>query len=306
MLAALLRAELLMAQGKWADAMPQAQRAKTLADTLEIDQPMRLEVGHAVLAAYVGLNEVAKAMDIYRAMAGNQQDLDRVTAIGLVRASMLIGHTLRESGRLADAQAVLLDAIARLSSAKEPSELHLGDLESDLGHGYNMQGDFRQAAQRYRNAITRFSRSMGEEHQYTQITVFNLAGMLTEQEDFEQALKLLLKHRPWFNAHATGGRYIPLEYYLARALMGLGQQAEALRVFESLPRPQGDSYRKGDNESLWYAEGWRGILLIQMGRKAEGERLLKHAYEGTQASSMPPWSLIAFKRQLDALRLKQT
>lgn len=251
-----------------------AQRAVALANELpDLDETYRIEALSQLAQVYIRTGKLDLARGLFSGHGSGSVEADRAEAIATARAAQELKVAYSEAGRFEDALAVLIAARDKLAKVKEPSELHLGDIIADIAGLYGERGKCDQALPYFTEAFDLFRSGLGEDHQYTRVTASNIGLCYVEIGQNRQALRVLGENRAWFNAHATGGRYLPLELGMARAMLALGRDTEALAILEPLPPPDGKAY----NETKWLIQGWKGVALIKLGRKAEGLRLLEPA-----------------------------
>lgn len=207
----------------------------------------------------------------------------------------------RSAGRWRDAERVLDDIARTLAGAAQPSALHLGYNAQEYGHLFKQEGDFARAARWYGQAIASFTAALGDNHQFVHITGKNQGDALTEEGRHAEAAAVYMRHRPWFLENATGGRWMPLEWALARALVGAGQAPQALALARSWQPSKAEAPATRALEDA-YAHIALGLAQVATGHRAEGEAAFRAGMAGVEAAELPGWVAANLRRDLARLR----
>jgi CHAT domain-containing protein/Tfp pilus assembly protein PilF len=182
----------LVNQGKYAEALPLAERA--LAIRKRELGPDNLLVAASLIqlaAVYRGLGEraraepmVAEALRIREAFAGPE---------GLLVASTLnnLAVLFRDKGDYAGAAAQLRRALSIFEKQTGPESTDTALAEGNLASLYQDMGDYGEAEKHALRALSIRKKVFGELHPDVALTLNNLASLYTEMGDYLRAEQLL-------------------------------------------------------------------------------------------------------------------
>jgi eukaryotic-like serine/threonine-protein kinase len=244
----------------------------------------RLEARRIRASAMVDAGDDAGAQRVAAEML--QPDLNRDGAGALVasRVNLWRAAQARNGERFAEAEQLLLSTLVQLKQSPKPSQWHVANVHSDLGHVYTAAGQNAKAAEQYAMAIPLFAQVLGADHQFLKITEVNLAARENALGLHAQALARCLVNDAWFRANATNGRYGAQDRAVATALLGLGRPAQALVRLEHIYVPPADTKATADLMWGWENQWLKAAALTGAGRKAEGRQLagmVRAALDGT-------------------------
>jgi eukaryotic-like serine/threonine-protein kinase len=164
-------------------------------------------------------------------------DLLSRTPDELARAELLtlLGATYRKDGRVAEAEAPLLEALAIRSRLLPPNDLDIASSHFGLGNFYSVSTRYPEARDHYLEALAIRVEAFGEQHSVVASTLTNLGTTAYGLGDYEEAREY---HQ---RSLAIQRQTLPLdaveiaiaEYNLAGVLYQLERYDEALAAYEA-------------------------------------------------------------------------
>ena len=233
----------------------------------------RLEARRTLATALVMGGDDTGAERVVTEMQQPALNRDGVGALVASRVSLWRAMKARDGQRFAEAEQLLLSTLTQLMQSPKPSQWHIANAHSDLGHVYTAAGQNTKAVERYATAIPLFIQVLGADHQFVKITEVNLAARENALGLHAQALARGLANDAWFKANATNGRYGAQDRAVATSLLGLGRPAEALLRLQAIYVPPAGEPATSANLWGWENQWLKAAALTGAGRKAEGRQL---------------------------------
>jgi tetratricopeptide (TPR) repeat protein len=151
-------------------------------------------------------------------------------------ARLHYGAALLHSGRLADAEAVLNQAIIELEEVFGPASTQLAEGKSVLGNLYAADGRWAEALPLIAAVRETACEAQGAEHLTCVMAGGNEGVILVQLGDAGSAIPRLMAARDVFErmmGPGTPGVQV-MNYYLAQALLGAGDSAAATALIDGL------------------------------------------------------------------------
>jgi CHAT domain-containing protein/tetratricopeptide (TPR) repeat protein len=182
----------LQGQGKYAQALPIAQRYVELARQKHGDDHPAFAIAISWLGAvYRDQGRLAEAEPLLRrSLAINEKALGPLHPE--VGASLNgLARLYWAQGRYADAEALFRRGLAIHETALGPDHPHLGAALSNLATLYRYQGRYAEAEPLYRRGVAIVETALGREHPNLAAALGNLASLYQAQGRYEEAEPLL-------------------------------------------------------------------------------------------------------------------
>ena len=278
------------AEGHFAEAVATRIRTfgpadATVAQSLEGVARARWRRGDYDSAAAAAGRSIA----IYRSLGDHPAEL----AGGLSRLAVI----RVASGRYAEADSLLRDALELARSAYGPEDRRVAQLMNNLGLVLTAEKKFPEAESNLRGALELLRRLLGNSHPQVATSASALATFLQQQHKYAEA-DSLLRQSLEFNRSLygeqnpeTAGTMTQLAWVLADE----GKCAEA----EALTRKSREILQHVFQKGHWgisFAESILGQCLAERGQDREAEPLLIQSYLVLQKTPGGAWGLAALNR----------
>ena len=191
----------------------------------------------------------------------------------------LYGETLREGGRLQEAEAIARQVLPIRERVFGPDSPYSIDALGNLGLVLEVGGNYAQGEHYLREAYTRFQRNGFGESEDGFFCVKEIAGLRLLQGDPAEAVKMLEEALPRARQRLGPDHYLTLhvQRVLVRALADAGRLDEAAvlgqETLQAQRRTRTDQEDVGLGRTLLYL----GQVLVQQGKLDEAEPLLQEA-----------------------------
>lgn len=227
-----------------------------------------------------GQGHLEKALRLLESMpAATNRDVEK----GLV--SLNLAFILRQQGKNEEAEPLLRQAIEDLASTTDPSHFLLAQGYNNLALLLYQKGDFDGTEQALKKSLAMAEIALGPNHPQTLGAAGSLAGLYTAQgrlEDSEVVLADLVER--WRNSSDNDAMGAHLLGNYSNVLKHLGRRQEA-----EAPLLEGIALRRKvfgpDHFDTARMVADHGFLLMDLGRPAEGEAILRRA-RGTSIEAL--------------------
>ncbi|MEM7481569.1 MAG: serine/threonine-protein kinase [Acidobacteriota bacterium] len=237
------------------------------------------DIRHNLAGAWKDLGELSKAEIQYRRSLPVRRTLIGPRSMETARTLNQLGIFLWETGRIAEAEAMLRESLS-IRIEVDPASLLIERSQSNLAALLNDSGRFDGAISLYRELLTTRLKLHGAGDWRTARVQAGLASALLgrrDSRDLDQARASIVDARATIQAEKPGSRdAAAIDRHYAAMLLASGKSAEAevvLRpLFESDDTPfPSSSWRYHDLRSLL------GAALAAQGRTAEARPLLEES-----------------------------
>jgi non-specific serine/threonine protein kinase len=244
-------------------------------DDIALSAHIRLTIGGAELR--LRNPEAAEAI-AREVLAGEPYTEQNVGLSALATARRLLGDSLRNQGRPADAIPHLERAVAEQEQARGPDDQSTIAAMSSLGYLYSLTGDEARRAELQREVYARSVRRWGADNQYTLIELINLGDAERDVGNTERA-------REHFAAAVAGLEQVAgpdstvlhaARFSYAGALADTRRYEEALAVARQVD-PAKLAASSSDASGHGKLAELRGQILLGLGLEAEGQAELERA-----------------------------
>ena len=208
-----------------------------------------------------------------------------------------LGYTLRVQGELDESLDLYREQVDLARRLLGPHHPHYGLALSHLGALHEVRGEHDAAQQRYLAALEVQQAALGEGHREVATTRNNLGGLYRKMGRFDDAAQE-------FGAAAAIYREVFGDQHpwvaivlqnLAYASFRAGDWTLAERQLSEYLQAAARHWPAGHWQIVWF-EGMRGAVLFELGRREQGERLLRDSWDSLRRD------LGAEDRRVDELR----
>jgi non-specific serine/threonine protein kinase len=244
-------------------------------DDVALSAHIRLTIGGAELR----LRNPAAAEAIAReVLAGEPYTEQNVGLSTLATARRLLGDSLRNQGRPADAIPHLERAVAEQEQARGPDDQSTIAAMSSLGYLYSLTGDEARRAALQREVYARSVRRWGADNQYTLIELINLGDAERDVGNMERAREHLAAAVAGLEQVAGPDSTVlhAARFSYAGALADTRRYQEALAVVGQVD-PAKLAASSSDASGHGKLAELRGQILLGLGLEAEGQAELERA-----------------------------
>jgi tetratricopeptide (TPR) repeat protein len=185
-----LRAEVsrLHGQGKYAEALPFAQRAPELAQKRHGEEHPEYASAIAWLAAvYFAQGRYAEAEPLYRRSLDIIEKVLGANHPELGRALNNLAELYRTQGRYAEAEPLYKRSLATRETALGPEHLEVGTALGNLALLYETQGRYAEAEPLQKRSLDILEKALGPEHPTVATSLNNLALLREKQGRYPEA-----------------------------------------------------------------------------------------------------------------------
>lgn len=219
-----------------------------------------------------------------------------------------LGETMFARARLAQARAliaqekpseampILIGLRDTMTRSLGPESVMLGLINFYLGTAYSLAGDVDKSISSFRTAYAAFSVSLGEQHAFTMSTAANLAFIEVGNGRSASGLLLLEKIAPWFKAHGAG--LDGVNFHRAVASIDLKRFAEALALLDGIDVERFLVEMQEQAGQRWTIQAERGMAIKGLGRRQEGEGLIRTALVEMGNAGAPAELTVRYAKQL--------
>ncbi|GGO14924.1 hypothetical protein GCM10007972_22540 [Iodidimonas muriae] len=219
-------------------------------------------------------------------------------------AKLHYGAALLHSGRLEKAESVLAEALPALAAAFGPESTQLAEGRGVLGNLYAASGRWAEAAPLIAHVRETTCASLGLEHLNCLMAGGNEGVILVQLGKAMEAIPRLTAARDAFDrlmGPASPGVHV-LNYYLAQALLDMGDGGAAAPIVEGLDPALLAAGSPGDEWSV-RLDALRGWAMILNGEPEKGRRLIEAALAQMKGAAMQSWIIDPFRRVLSSENL---
>lgn len=281
--------EALQKSGRYADAVPLAQRALELARAAKgPDHPDVATALNRLAALYRVTNRTGDARPLLeRALVIRETKLGR-NHVDVAETLNDIALIDSHSGRYAEAEAAYKRAIAIRTATQGPASIHLAVVMGNLASLYMETGRFRDAEPMMRQSLTLREAALGPDNLDVSFSLNSLAALyrhLGRSAEAEPLLRRCIEIRQ----KAVG----PNHELVANALSNLGEVLRTLgRLADAEPYLRRSlTIREGlpNTDPLGVAQSLNNLagLLVSQGRPAEAEPLFARSLQIREANLGP-------------------
>lgn len=243
------------------------------------DVPLAAHIRLTIGGAELRLRNPAAAEAIAReVLAGEPYTEQNVGLSTLATARRLLGDSLRNQGRPADAIPHLLQAVAEQEQARGPDDQSTIAALSSLGYLYSLTGNEARRAELQREVYTRSVRRWGADNQYTLIELINLGDAERDVGNAERAREHLAAAVAGLERVSGPDSTVlhAARFSYAGALAETRRYEEALAVAEQVD-PAKLAASSSDASGHGKLAELRGQILLGLGLEAEGQAELERA-----------------------------
>jgi CHAT domain-containing protein len=272
-----LRAEVsrLFGQGKYADAIPIAQRYFELARQRHgEDHPEFVTAITALAAGYRAQGRLAEAEPLYRrglAIVTKARGPDHPDVAQLLND---LAGLYQDQGRLAEAEPLYKRSLVIREMALGPEHISVGASLNNLANLYQAQGRLAEAEPLYRRDLAIIRKAQGNDHPAEGALLANLAALYRAQGRLAEAEPLLRRSLTLIEK-AIGAEH-PQVATLLNSLAGLYQDQGRLAEAEPLFRRGlaiAEKALGAQHPTVGTSLNWLAGLYLAQGRFAESEPL---------------------------------
>jgi non-specific serine/threonine protein kinase len=244
-------------------------------DDIALSAHIRLTIGGAELR--LRNPEAAEAI-AREVLAGEPYTEQNVGLSALATARRLLGDSLRNQGRPADAIPHLERAVAEQEQARGPDDQSTIAAMSSLGYLYSLTGDEARRAELQREVYARSVRRWGADNQYTLIELINLGDAERDVGNTERAREHLAAAVAGLEQVAGPDSTVlhAARFSYAGALADTRRYEEALAVARQVD-PAKLAASSSDASGHGKLAELRGQILLGLGLEAEGQAELERA-----------------------------
>lgn len=244
-------------------------------DDIALSAHIRLTIGGAELRLRNATAAEAIAREV---LAGEPYTEQNVGLSTLATARRLLGDSLRNQGRPAEAIPHLERAVAEQEQARGPDDQSTIAAISSLGYLYSLTGDEARRAVLQREVYARSVRRWGADNQYTLIELINLGDAERDIGNTERAREHLAAAVAGLEQVAGPDSTVlhAARFSYAGALADTRRYQEALAVAEQVD-PAKLATSSADASGYGKLAELRGQILLGLGLEAEGQAELGRA-----------------------------
>lgn len=301
LIAAQARGRHYLLQAKIEPAMAQYEEAlRRLARAAPEDARTLFALNLDLAQGYVRTGRQDEAVELLEVLQDEARFADAgVSDARRATARLHYGAALLYSGRLAEAEPVLIDAVRAIDEAFGDQSSHASEARGTLSNLYATSGRLRDALPLISSVREAACAAHGPDHQLCLMSTGNEGVLLVQLGESEAALGKIVLARDAF-ARLMGESSVGVQvmnYYLAQALLDLGDGAEAARLAAGLDPDMlaAGSPGKGWPLRVSAIQGWAQILT---GERAQGIARLQAAVSDMEALGLQDWILDPFRKAL--------
>jgi non-specific serine/threonine protein kinase len=287
-------------QAEAADAVPYLERAQRLqlAHAPE-DFPALHDLRIDLAQAYSHLGRFDDAVALMETLDSSAR-VETLSPSKRAWTRFLHGAALLYSARLEEAEPMLLEAVAELSSVWGADSLQTAQAQGALGNLYFSAGRFREALPHVDAARQTLCSLNGRDHQACLQQTGNLGIARLHAGDSAGAVAQLAAARAGFEQRwgiTSPGTQV-FGYYLATAQVESGDAIAAAAIAADLDPAL---LAAGSPGTHWETrvQALQGAILLATGRRDEGISLLQPAVAAMEADQTQEWIIGPFRQQLE-------
>jgi non-specific serine/threonine protein kinase len=281
-------------------ALAEYRRAAALQRQLRPDDvPLAAHLQLAIAGCDLRLGRPRDAEAIARTiLAGAPYTRESIGLAAIATAWSRLGNALRGQRRYPEAIAATRQSLADYEHSEGADSQGAISALSALSYLYSLDGDGAAALRMQREVYERSLRRWGADSQYTLVELLNLGSDESDGGDLASALRHLRQAEA--GLVRVSGTHSPVAQAArvaeASVLSDLGENVRALALIDAVD-PAAYQSTTSDPGRAAVLEGMRARILMRLGRKSEGRRLMREALAGMRQAGVSAEEIASFEER---------